>query len=357
MAEYRPIDPHADTGWDDFVRTSPDGWVWGLSGWQRLIERVEEWGLQPLSFEMRENGRRVAIMPLHLNRAGVAASSGWGWVGPMLAEGLPSEERRSILKRLMTHAEQIGQDAGASELIVGSPAIVRTNIENIRGVNPFFPLGYEERSGNALVIDLTVDETHLWSNLSANARQEIRKAERQGWRAVQVNWREHLDSYYNLHVETYRRTGVEPHPKSYFSGIAEEIASVNHAVLWAGLNPQGQPQAYHNDATLQGGCLYHTGCGTTDSLQYGINYLLMWHSIRAAKMRGDRHYEIGEVFFDVREGKQVGLTQFKSKFGGELYRTHRARKKLVAPSSDHTPPSTPPVPSPLSRLFSRFRNG
>ncbi len=44
MTEFRPVDPHTDPDWDSFVRASPDGWAWGLAGWQRLIERVPDWG-------------------------------------------------------------------------------------------------------------------------------------------------------------------------------------------------------------------------------------------------------------------------------------------------------------------------
>ena len=329
MAEFLPVDPAIDAAWDDFVRASPDGWVFGLAGWQRLIERVERWDLRPLSFEMRDNGRRVAIVPLHLTSAGVVASSGWGLVGPMLAADLPVGRRRGVLKRVMARVEEVAVGLCATAVMVGAPAVTRSALASRRGVNPFVRLGYEDISGNAMVVDLSADEAVLWSGLSANARQEIRKAERLGWQAAEAAWAEHLDDYYAVHVETYRRTGVEPHPRAYFAGIAAETAPAGHARLWVGRDPEGRPQAYHNDAVLGPGVLYHTGCSTAAALDAGINYLLMWRAILCAKARGATHYEIGEVFFDVRAGKQEGLTRFKTKFGGELHRAFRARKVLA----------------------------
>src|SRR3546814_13886117 len=53
--------------WDDVVQGSPDGWVFGLYGWQELILAVERWGLQDHRFALRENGRLVAVVPLQFS--------------------------------------------------------------------------------------------------------------------------------------------------------------------------------------------------------------------------------------------------------------------------------------------------
>jgi hypothetical protein len=145
-------------------------------------------------------------------------------------------------------------------------------------------------------------------------------------------------------VETYRRTGVEPHPRAYFAGIAEEIAPRGNAILWAAFDPSGAPHAYHNDAVLDQGCLYHTGCSTTRALAAGANYLLMWTAIADAKRRGASHFEVGDVFFDVPMGKEEGLTRFKSKFGGVLHRSFKSRKRLTGLELDVAPVPAEAVP-------------
>jgi hypothetical protein len=344
MTDFLPVDPHADTNWDAFVRSSPDGWVWGLAGWQRLIERIPEWNLRPLSFEIRENGRRVAIMPLHLNLAGVAASGGWGLIGPILAPELTGARLRSVRKATVGHATIMSRNVGAGTLSVGSPALTGTSLTNKRGVNPFFEIGFDDRSTYTVVLDLTQTEDELWAGLSANARQEIRKALNQGWRVEEVDWKRNLRSYYEVHAENYHRTGVQPHPFAYFEGIAEEMAPSGHSRLWAGYPRRGKVAAYHNNATYGYTCLYHTGCSTGAALGSGINYLLMWNAIKGAKARAETLFEVGEVFPNIPTGKQAGLTIFKSKFGGELCRSYKAQKTLVAAhSTEKQPCETRPI--------------
>src|SRR3546814_9110168 len=48
--------------------------------------------------------------------------------------------------------------------------------------------------------------------------------------------------------ETYRRTGVPPHPREYFEGIARWTAPAEHSVLWRVRDASGAVIGYHNDA-------------------------------------------------------------------------------------------------------------
>jgi len=345
MTEFLSIDPYADEGWDDFVRKSPDGWVWGLAGWQRMIERVSEWDLRPQSFELRENGKRVAIMPLHVNPHGVAASSGWGLVGPMLMGGIDSSDRRRILKLVLSEATRRAVESGATLIQIGSMPITQSSNENLYGVNPFFEFGFSDTSTNSMVLDLTADEESLWFSMSTLARRQIRKAEREGFQAQTVDWAEELKSYYQIHVETYRRTGVAPHPLQYFKGISEEIAPDGHSLLWVGVSSSGEKVAYQNINVFGTASYYHTGCSLEVAQHSGVNYLIMWRAILAAKAQGLQRFDIGEVFFDVATGKQKGLTSFKSKFGGVLRRYYKASMKLVQEDVEVVPlgPLSDPV--------------
>jgi hypothetical protein len=343
MKDVRPADPWSDPTWDAFVQASPDGWVWGLAGWQRLIERVPEWDLKPLSFELWENGERVALMPMHLTRDGTAGSSGWGWVGPMLCPGLDPTQRKGVLRRVMTQAEHLAREAGAHRVVVGTMPITTRNLADTSGVNPFFELGYRDVSTNSCVIDLNKDEDSLYSGASEFARRRIRKARKLGWTATPISWGEAVDRYYAIHTETYTRTGVSPHPRAYFAGIAQEMAPAGHAKLWAARKGDGEPRAFLNLGRFGTASYYHTGCSQSEALSDGANYLLLWEAILGEKRAGGQVFDIGEVFFDVTDGKQVGLTQFKSKFGGSLRRFFKASKDLP---STQVPPVSQPEPTP-----------
>ena len=168
------------------------------------------------------------------------------------------------------------------------------------------------------------------ARISETARQTARKAEKGGIIIVQANWAEMLDSYYIVHQENYRRTGVMPHPKSYFSGIAHEMAEAGYSVLWAALDREGHAIAFHNDMHFGVGAWYHTGCSTDAALKNGANYLLFWKSMLGAKAAGRRWYDCGEIFPVSADKKRDGLTLFKTRFGGEPHRFLKATKQYDA---------------------------
>lgn len=315
--------------WDGVVSSSPEGWVFATSNWREAIMSVPEWGFADLSFALCEGSALLGIMPLQVHLAQKrAASSGWGLAGPVLSGAVPPERRKKLLGDMLRHAETAAREAGADFLDVGWSPLTETARTAPWGMNPFVELGFEDISSVTRMIDLNHPEDALWSGLSPNARQMVRKAEAGGCLVTRGIWSESLGDYYRVHRETYGRTGVTPHPKAYFDGIARCLAPGGMAILWTGHSPTGEPIAFHNDARWGDGSLYHTGCSTEDALASGLNYLLMWRSILGAKGDGCRWYEIGEVFPWARAGKDRGLTVFKSKFGGALHRHFKARKWL-----------------------------
>src|SRR5690606_4473055 len=89
-------------------------------------------------------------------------------------------------------------------------------------------------------------------------RYSIRKAQKLDVEIGLLTGREGMDAYYELHVETYNRTGVPPHPKSYFDAIAEHMIAPGHAQTFAAWL-DGQLVAAANVATHQDSSLYWTG--------------------------------------------------------------------------------------------------
>jgi len=160
-----------------------------------------------------------------------------------------------------------------------------------------------------------------------------------------------VEAYYDVHKETYLRTGVQPHPKAYFEGIARQ--STQHHLLWVGFDPLGKPVSFHNDARFQHSSLYHTGCSETAHMNSGINYLLFWEAIVGAKADSCRWYEIGEAFLSAAEGKDKGLNGFKSKFGGELHRFFRG--ELFIEPAQKEPQDILTIPLSLEQPLNSYR--
>ena len=287
MLNIVPISQIKPGEWDSLVRSSADGWVFGLYGWQQLVTEVEPWGFQQLGFGLADGSELVALMPLHFQpSSGIAASSGWGGAGPIVADEIEPARRAWIIAEALGEAIQRAAASGAVRLDIASSPVTRRAILEGKDDGPYVASGFVDRSLRSQVIALDRSEQDIWMGLSKTARNLVRRAEKAGYRVEQVDWEANLDAYYDMHTETYIRTGVTPHPKSYFAGIAKHVAASGSARLFAILTPAGEPIAFHNMAVLGPGAFYHTGCSREIAGSDGAGYLLMFGAINAARSSG-----------------------------------------------------------------------
>ena len=328
--------------WDRVVDSSADAGPWSFWDWQELINAVPRWELHDIGFGLRSGGRLLCVVPLHhIAAERRIACCGFGLTAPTVAAGVPSADRTRIVKAAFSEIVRRAEQLGAVKVDAGLDPICRTARESPHGVNPLLEYGLGDESSHTRLLDLSLSEDALLAQMSQDGRQQIKRARAEGLSARRVEWPAMLDDYYRVHVETYQRTSVLPHPKEYFAGIARHRGKNGRAVLWAGFSPKGRVVAFHNDARSHGASHYHTGCCETDALKSGINYLLFWEAIAGAKSDGCRWYEIGEVFPSIAKGKERGLTVFKSKFGGEMYRSFRGSLSLTAETRDEEVPAVP----------------
>lgn len=320
--------PRATIGaaaWDDLVLGSPDGWLWSLSAWHAVIEAVERWSLQDRGFGVVRDDTLVAVVPLHWAPVWKSLScTGWGPTCPAVRDGIAPAERAVILAAVFAELRRLASRDGAVRIDLVQPLLARRSLAVPEGDNPFEAFGFIASSGQSRIIDLSADEAALWAGVAKKARWTIRQARRNLYTAAAEPWRDHEENYYRVHQETYRRTGVTPHPRTYFTGIATILPPQQLNALLVGRSPAGEPVAYVNLARFGNTVLYHTGCSRTDHLSSGVNYLLMWEAIRWAKAAGCAWFEVGELFPAASDGKQRGLTIFKSRFGGVDHAVRRA---------------------------------
>ena len=342
--QFRPLDPEIAGAWDALVAASPDGWAFSLAPWQRLILAVERWGLRDYSFAYYENGRLVSVMPLQLSSVtNRMTSSGWGGSGPVIAGDLDAAARERVLRVTLEHARALAQEAGAAVLDMAVFPVTRSSIAQRWGVNPFVFLGFKDTSHISQVIDLSPSEDELFAAISPKTKPLLQRALDNGIEARRVDWAEFLDAYYDCHCETYTRTGVDPHPKAYFAGIAHEMAPRGYAVLLAAFTRAGEPIAFHNAARFGVGALYHTGCSRAQALDLGANHLLLWRSILFAKQDGVGWFDVGTIIPGATDPKLKGLTLFKTRFGGEPHRYIHCEMELPARAPAAAPAETPPA--------------
>lgn len=322
--------------WDNLGSASDDTWLFHLQIWIEMTAHL--YSVENHYFIARENGRNVGGFISQLTRGSrygrpcnQASSVTMGSAGPFCIRGLPPTARQRVFSKLTSSAIEWARRMSVEKISCSLPPLAHSNLNNARGVNPLVLAGWRDVSTHTRITSLSRSESDLWTDLAYDARRSVKLARSAGYTVERTCWREMLDEYYRVHVETYHRTGVSPHPRAYFEGIATQIAEGDHAVLWVGRDPSGRPVAFHNCARFRNSSVYWTGCCETDHLRSGVNYLLFWHALIGAKGDGCEWYEIGEAFPDEQNGKVKGLTIFKRKFGGELYRYYKAEIRLFDP--------------------------
>ena len=318
------------------------------------------------SFAVSENGQLVAVMPLqyspHTKRM---TSSGWGGSGPVIRGDLEGVVRERVLRLTLDYARAQAETAAASVLDIAISPASRAALSQHWGVNPFIFYGYRDVSLLSQVVDLSPTPEQLFAALPKKTRYVLRKLSSSGVQIRRVEWRHYLDTYYKVHRETYIRTGVSPHPKSYFAGIACEMAPRGHAVLLAAFSADGEAIAFNNTARFGEGAFYHTGCSRSQALNLDANHLLLWHAMLAAKEDGIRWFDLGTINPLADDPKLKSLSIFKTRFGGEPHRFFRCELTLSSPttpsvvSSPANANTTMPAPAaPAAKpLFSRSLRG
>ncbi|HIQ22399.1 MAG TPA: GNAT family N-acetyltransferase [Planctomycetes bacterium] len=318
--------------WDEAIGRSDDTWLFHTAGWIELTARV--WPLRNWFFVVRRGGRIVGGLAVQLAPGGrrpwvrPQAYSIWmGTGGPFAVRDLDAKARHRVLDALTEAVRQWAAQEGLAAVHCALPPLAPNNLQNARGINPLVPFGWQDTSTHTRIRSLS-QGCDLFDGLDPDARRLCRRAVEAGYRVAREDWSEALDRYYELHQETYRRTGATPHPREYFEGIARTMGPRGHAVLWGCRNSSGQLVAFHNCGRYGQGAVYWTGCSQTADAKAGVNYLLMAHAIRAAAEEGFRYYDLGEAFPGTSDAKLRGLDRFKGKFGGQMYRFFRGRIDL-----------------------------
>jgi lipid II:glycine glycyltransferase (peptidoglycan interpeptide bridge formation enzyme) len=278
------------------------------------------------------DGDIVGIFPLFLKETRrkrfikdrVLFSGGWGICGLALINELGDKYRSNIEEFAYEHVDQLAKEHNVDILEIRLPPLAPVYLPpHVIRINPLLRHGLQDNSTATFLIDLmnnSLDD--LWQHMEGRSRTAIRKAEKAGVKIREIaNRGEVEEHYYRLHCQTYRHTGVSPHPLSYFTTIYENG--------WAKIflaECEEQIIAALNVAAFKTGVLYWTSASNPEYYSVNPNNLLQWYAIQWAKEQGYSWYESGEALLGTDNPKLKGLTEYKGSFGGELYPFYKGIK-------------------------------
>ncbi|MHC1783309.1 MAG: lipid II:glycine glycyltransferase FemX [Anaerolineaceae bacterium] len=298
-----------------------------------LLRAVSTWpGRQNLSFAVfgAQNPQLIlAVVPCQVVRAKIAHFFDWNAIdsmgGPAAASSLGQSLRRRALEFAVDRLMELAQANDCYEIRISLDRLAPANRgENLHLINPLLELGCENTLGQTWMLDLRQDKAVIWENMEKRARNAIRKAEKMGVTVREAVQGNDLDIYYELHCNTYHRTGVNPHPRAYFEAIWRDfLPNGLSRVFFAEYD--GKVVAAENFGVYKKAAVYWTGAASEGGLEVQANSLLQWTAIQWMLEQGLEWYETGEGFPHLREGKRKGLNDFKKSFGGKLYPLYRGR--------------------------------
>jgi hypothetical protein len=315
--------------WDTFVDASDEAWLWHLFD---LQDAISTWpGKHDLSFAIGDTAlgeRIVAVIPLHLIEKRRIYAFKWNTLdslgGPACANGLGVKQKRKILEYAMSQITDLARKYDAVEINFAlSPMAPTYRGEGCPRVNPLLDIGCENILTQTWAIELRQSREDIHHAYAELTKRELKKMREMGYEIREAKGTTDIEAYYDLHCETYHRTGVRSHPISYFQQIFEKFVSKGFSRI-VFLIRDGDVIAAQNSGLYKKACVYWTGASRSQK-GGGENRVLFDDQIFFAKRSGFEWYEIGEVFPNLRCGKLKGLNDFKRSFGGELFPYYRGR--------------------------------
>lgn len=319
----------SDLQWDQLVQESPDGWLYQTSAW---INYASRWGSDSRSFAVFAEGQQlVGVFPLYredlrVSRIVRLRRLHTGLSGPALSARISPKSRRKLLKAIFDHIDEIAASEKIDLLQVRLTTLSPSYLPPRRqDVNPLFyvgctsplTLGMEVGAVQPLTRILYLDkpEDQLLMEMDTDCRAAVRQAERKGLQFVEGDATDSLNAYFHLHQESWKRTGLAPHPYRYFEDMQESLRLSNSLKIFFAVYA-GRTVAAMMIHLFKEGAFYWGGCSSGDSLALRPNNFLLWNVVRWAKASGYRFFEIGQYYpHPTVSLKEYNVGKFKTQFG------------------------------------------
>ena len=188
---------------------------------------------------------------------------------------------------------------------------------------------------DSVILDLTLSEEDLLSQMKSKWRYNIRYASKHGVtvravRASDSDFESALDSFYKIYQTTASRDGIGLHPKSYYKDLMEKGSGAGNSdtgksslvtlylASFEGEDLAGIITLFSGDEAV-----YLYGASSNEKRNLMPNYLVQWTAICAARQNGCKLYDFYGIPPTAAENHPMhGLYLFKTGFGGqEIHRS------------------------------------
>ena len=168
--------------------------------------------------------------------------------------------------------------------------------------------GMETKVQQTFLLELEESEQTLFLNMKDATRRNIRTAEKE---VTVTNSPEHLKDLYEFQKNTLGKKGRSLNCSlSYMQKLMDACIAHDAAALWTAKDSQGKVQAIVWQVWDEQCSYYFMGGQNPDNNSYRAMSLLLWHTIKEAKVRGNN-------IFDLEGSMDEGVERFFRNFGGD----------------------------------------
>ena len=165
------------------------------------------------------------------------------------------------------------------------------------------------------VIDLSLDEDKLFSNIHSKHRNVIKKAEKDGVVIEHGTSEKLIEDYHKIDIQTWERSSRKASGEDSLRGMVNMLK--DNIIIYMAYK-DGEPQSgaifFFNKVM----CYYMHGANKHNPLT-GSGNLLQWQAIKDMKAAGVQKYSfVGCRINEDENSKYHGIQRFKERFGGGL---------------------------------------
>ena len=292
------IDPTSDERWSRFIEGNKDAGVFHTAAWARVIE--EAYHYVPRYYAAVDSSGVIhAAVPLwHIK----SRLTGNRLVClPFSDTCSPLGDEQDIIALLDTVKEDITGGRASHLEIRGLPAAVVPDLTGLVA-RPYFSL---------YIVNLKPGPKQLMRDFHNNVRRSIRQAEGRDVTVRLSREKADLDAYYALHVQTRKKLGVLPQPRSFFDSLYRNV--IEQGLGYTGL-AESDGRCIAGVVFLRHGTTLYYKFNASDEayLRKRPNHLITWRAIEEACAEGFQYLDLGRC-----APEEESLRTYKTRWGAE----------------------------------------
>ena len=281
-------EPSDACGWSALISRSPEVNLGHAPGWFAAMNAA--YGHSPVYLRAGDEQNATAVLPAFFIRSRLFGSVVTSM--PFLDTGGPCGPSAAVNRSLAGSLIEEAKRLGAS----------RVELRCTQELDLSVPASTDKVS---LVLPLCDDSNHLWKQLNAKVRNQIRKAERSGLTA-EIGGKDKVTEFYEIFSTNMRDLGSPVHSQRFFVAMLDAFGSAARIVI---VRYHSQPIGGLVAIAFKDTVFVPWASSLKRFLSLCPNMLMYWETIRTACREGFREFDFG------RSSRDSNTYRFKRQWG------------------------------------------